>query len=363
MGSGCNHSLKPQGKLTVLSLLDLPALKALWKERRWGQPSWQAFEKAYFEQLACSYEELEAVPSQIVAALRKDVAFFPLEVSQEFLAEDGTLKLLFETHDGLKFETVLMRYSAEGKADRFTVCVSSQIGCPARCAFCSTGTMKWSRNLRAEEIVAQVVYFNRRLKSQGANGARVNNIVFMGMGEPLLNYVEVKQALNMLLDQRKFNLGPRQISVSTVGIVPGIEQLLADQLPTNLAVSLHAPNDELRSRLIPINGSYPLATLFASLDRWTEQTGKAVFYQYVMLRGINDQPEHIQQLADWLKARPARLNLIPYNPGPALQDLDPTEREQIFDFAQRLRAHGLHVLIRHTFGQDIAAACGQLLVR
>jgi 23S rRNA (adenine2503-C2)-methyltransferase len=343
----------------VRSLLDLPALKALWKERRWGQPAWQAFEKAYFEDLCGSYAELNTLPEQIVAELSQEWTFFPLEPSQEYLAEDGTLKLLFETHDGLKFETVLMRYNPPGKPDRFTVCVSSQIGCPARCAFCSTGTMKWSRNLKAEEILAQVVYFNRSLK---ASGARVNNIVFMGMGEPLLNYAEVKRALDTLLEQRKFNLGPRQISVSTVGIVPGIEQILADRLPTNLAVSLHAPNDSLRSSLIPINNSYPLATLFESLDRWTRQTGKDVFYQYVMLRDINDQPEHILQLASLLKDRPARINLIPYNPGPALQDLDATERAQIFGFARNLREHGLHVMIRHTFGQDIAAACGQLLV-
>lgn len=351
--------IKTKGKLRVLSLLDIPALKILWKERRWGQPSWQAFEKAYFEDLCGSYAELHDLPSQVVSALSNEVAFFPLQVSEEFLSTDGTLKLLFETHDGLKFETVLMRYSGAGKADRFTVCVSSQVGCPARCSFCATGTMKWSRNLSAEEILAQVVYFNRRLK---ASGARVNNVVFMGMGEPLLNYAEIKQALDTLLEQRKFGFGPRHITLSTVGIVPGIEQLMADQVSANLAVSLHAPNDELRSSLIPINRSYPLDSLFESLDRWTKQTGKEVFYQYVMLRNINDQPEHIAQLASLLKNRPARLNLIPYNPGPALHDLDATERKEIFAFAQKLREHGLHVLIRHTFGQDIAAACGQLVI-
>lgn len=344
----------------MLSLLDLPALKALWKERRWGQPSWKAFEKAYFEDLCGSYADLQDLPKPIVDTLIREVVFFPLQVSEELRAADGTLKLLFETHDGLKFETVLMRYGGEGKPDRYTVCVSSQVGCPARCTFCATGTMTWSRNLTAEEIVAQIVYFNRRLK---AEGARVNNIVFMGMGEPLLNYSEVKMALDTLLQQQKFGLGPRQISVSTVGIVPGIEQLLSDQVPVNLAVSLHAPNDELRSRLIPVNRTYPLATLFASLDRWTKQTRKNIFFQYVMLKDINDQPEHIQQLASLLKDRPARLNLIPYNPGPSLQDLDATERELIFAFADGLRQQGLSVLIRHTFGQDIAAACGQLVIR
>lgn len=344
---------------TVTSLLDLPALKTRWKAQRWGQPAWQAFEKNYFEQLASSYADLE-LPEPVRAALEADVPFFPLRLTGESAASDGTLKVLFETEDGLKLESVLMRYSGPGKKDRYTVCVSSQVGCPARCAFCATATMKWSRNLRSDEIVAQVLHFNRVLK---ARGARVNNVVFMGMGEPMLNYDAVKAALDLLLQQRKFQMGPRQITISTVGIVPGIERLLADGVKTCLAVSLHAPNDTLRTSIMPINKAYPLADLFAVLDRWTAQSSKDIFYEYVMLRGVNDQPEHIEQLAEWLKDRPCRFNLIPYNPGPGLQELAPTEREQIYAFAEGLRAHGLHVLIRHTFGQDIAAACGQLVVK
>lgn len=343
----------------MISLLDLPALKLLWKERRWGQPAWQAFEKAYFEDLAESFDAL-GLPDKVSEGLLAETEFFPLTPTQQALAGDGTLKLLFRTSDGLNFETVVMRYGGKGKPERFTVCVSSQVGCPARCGFCSTGTMKWSRNLTAAEIIAQVLWCNRYLRPQGA---RVNNIVFMGMGEPMLNYAEVKTALSTLLEQRKFNLGPRQITVSSVGIIPGIESLIADRLPVNLAISLHAPNDELRSRIMPINKSYPLPDLFAAIDKWQAVTGKEIFYQYVMLRGVNDSPEHIQQIAGWLKDRPGRLNLIPYNPGPSLQELDATEREQIYAFARGLREHGLHVLIRHTFGQDIAAACGQLVVQ
>ena len=343
----------------VSSLLDLPALKALWKQRRWGQPAWQAFEKGYFEELWPDYAASTGLPEPVRQALEAEVPFFPLQLAHESRASDGTLKLLFETHDGHLFETVLMCYRA-GKGERYTVCVSSQVGCPARCTFCATATMKWARNLRSDEILAQVIWCNRLLKSQGA---RVNNLVFMGMGEPLLNYEEIKSSLDTLLQQRKFGLGPRHITLSSVGIVPGIERLIADGVPVNLAISLHAPNDTLRSHIVPINKSYPLETLFASLDRWSQNSGKDIFYQYVMLKDVNDRPEHITELAGWLKNRPSRLNLIPYNPGPSLQELDPTERGQIFTFAEGLRAHGLHVLIRHTFGQDIAAACGQLVVQ
>lgn len=353
-------STEPQTEpLTLTSLLD-PALKTLWKQRRWGQPAWLAFEKGFFETLWHDYDDADTLPEPVLEALKAEVPFTPIQPVHESLASDGTLKLLFESVDGHKFETVLMKYSAPNKPDRYTVCVSSQVGCPARCVFCSTATMKWSRNLRTDEILAQVMWCNRHLR---ARGARVNNLVFMGMGEPLLNYDNVKGALDMLLVQRKFGMGPRHITVSTVGIIPGIQQMIADKLTINLAVSLHAPSDQLRSQIIPINKSYPLPKLFAQLDEWTNITGKEVFYQYVMLKDRNDGPEQILGLADWLKDRPARLNLIPYNPGPSLEELDPTEREQIYAFAAGLREHDIHVLIRHTFGQDIAAACGQLVVR
>ncbi|PKL74883.1 MAG: 23S rRNA (adenine(2503)-C2)-methyltransferase, partial [Candidatus Melainabacteria bacterium HGW-Melainabacteria-1] len=322
------------------SLLDLDSLKNHWKARRWGQPAWQVFERGYFEALHDSYADFEDLPAAVLTDLSTEVPFFPLKLAHESIASDGTVKVLFETLDGLKFETVLMRYNTGGR-DRYTVCVSSQVGCPARCTFCATATMSFSRNLRSDEIIAQVLWFNRRLK---ARHAKVQNVVLMGMGEPLLNYEQVKSALDTLLTQRLFGMGPRHITLSSVGILPGLDQLIADKLPVNLAISLHAPTDELRSQIIPVNRAYPLAELFARLDRWTANTGKQVFYQYVMLRDRNDGDTQADQLGELLHKRPARLNLIPYNPGPGLEDLDPSELSRIHAFAARLRSHGLHVL-------------------
>lgn len=343
------------------SLFDIPALKQLWKTRRWGQPAWQTFERGLFVDLWDSYAAMhDSLPAPVREALAAEVPFEPLTCVQQAQSSDGTLKVLFETADGLKLESVLMAYNSPNKPARYSVCVSSQIGCPARCSFCATATMTYARNLRADEIIAQVVWFNRHLIKQGS---RVHNVVFMGMGEPLLNYEAVKQALEGLLTQRYFQMGPRHISVSTVGILPGLEKLLADGLTVNLAVSLHAPNDSVRNQIVPINRAYPIADLMEVLDRWCETYNKDIFYEYVMLRGVNDQPEHARELGELLKNRRCRFNLIPYNPGPGLKELQPTEQEQIYLFADQLREAGLQVLIRHTFGQDIAAACGQLAVQ
>ena len=343
----------------MLSLLDLDALEALWKERRWGLESWRRFEKGFFEELWEDYDRFCELPEALIGHLRDHVPLFPLRCVSQSEAADGTLKLLFETSEGLKLESVLMRYGGEGKPERYSVCVSSQVGCPARCAFCATGTMKWGRNLRSDEILAQVLWCNRWLK---ARGQRVQNLVFMGMGEPLLNCDQVFTAIKALLDQRKFSLGPRRITLSTVGIVPGLERLLASGLPIRLAVSLHAPTDTLRSYIVPINKSYPLDVLMPVLDRWTAAHDKQIVYEYVMLRDLNDGQQQAAELTRLLAGRRAYVNLIPYNPGPGQFELHPSPRERIYAFAERLRAGGIRTIVRHTFGRDIAAACGQLAV-
>jgi 23S rRNA (adenine2503-C2)-methyltransferase len=263
-----------------------------------------------------------------------------------------TSKGLFRLADGSEVEAVLM----EHYGDRNTVCISSQAGCAFACAFCSTGQAGFTRQLEATEIFDQARYFAREL---AAKGERITNIVFMGMGEPFHNYESVMSAVSLLNDGQGFGLGQRHITISTVGLVDKIDAFADEGVQVNLAISLHAPSDDVRNRIMPVNRKFSMDELLAACDRYIEKTNRKVFFEYVMLRGINDSPEDAQELARRMKGHLYHVNLIPYNTTPDAPFAG-TENEDIWKFAAVLDEAGIPTTVRQNMGRDIAAACGQL---
>ena len=295
---------------------------------------------------AAGYDGMTNVPASLRAALAAEVPFSTLTVERESEARDGTVKTLFRTADGKPVEAVLMRY----RDGRRSVCLSSQSGCPLTCTFCATGQMRFGRNLTASEILDQALQF-RRLEP-------VNHCVFMGMGEPMLNLDAVLAAARRLPD---LGITFRRTTISTVGWLPGLTRFVDEvEEPIRLALSLHAADPELRSRLMPVNDRYPLADVVAECRRYVALRGRKVFVEYVMLAGVNDSPEQARQLARLLDPKAFKVNLIPYNPTGAF---DGSSREAIAAFKAVLdRAH-LPATVRLTRGRDIDAACGQLAAK
>ena len=294
---------------------------------------------------ASSYEEMTNLPAVLRERLAAAVPLSTLAVEREARSDDGTVKTLFHTADGRPIEAVLMRY----RDGRRSVCVSSQSGCPLTCTFCATGRMKFGRNLGADEILDQVLHF-RRVEA-------VDHVVFMGMGEPTMNIDAVLAACERLPD---LGVSNRRTAISTVGWVPGIDRLAECELPVALALSLHAPNDGLRSQLMPVNDRYPLAEVLAACERYMAHRRRKVFVEYVMLDGVNDLPEHARELATLLDPRAYKVNLIPYNPTGAYDGSSP---ERIERFRAILAEHRLTATVRLTRGRDIDAACGQLAAK
>jgi 23S rRNA (adenine2503-C2)-methyltransferase len=376
-------------------------LEALMRE--WGQPAFRA--KQIYRQLYVNLAADPASMTDLPAALRERLAAearpgtLTLERVQE--ADGGlTRKALFRLRDGAVLETVLMIYP-----DRATVCVSTQAGCAMGCTFCATGRMGLLRNLTTGEIVEQALWASRELRRwQGAAVApvgkqdagasvgddgqwwggegeafservtqrvgRITNLVFMGMGEPLANYDRWWAAVERLHDPAGFNLGARSMTVSTVGLVPGIKRLAGERLPINLAISLHAPDDELRSEMMPVNKRWPIAELLDATREYTERTGRRVSFEYVLLQGKNDHPHQALALAKLLRGHGApgryrgvpilcHVNLIPWNPVPGAP-LGRSERERVQAFQRVLLDYGVACTVRVERGVAIAAACGQL---
>ena len=291
---------------------------------------------------ARSYAEMTNLPLALRERLEVEVPLSTLSLRTEARSDDGTVKALFDTADGRPVEAVLMRY----RDGRRSVCVSSQSGCPLTCTFCATGQMKFGRNLSADEILDQALHF-RRIEE-------IDHVVFMGMGEPTMNIDAVLAACERLPD---LGVSHRRTAISTVGWVPGIDRLAECEMPVALALSLHAPNDGLRSQLMPVNDRYPLAEVLAACDRYRARRRRKVFVEYVMLDGVNDLPEHARELAELLDPRVYKVNLIPYNPTGAYDGSPP---ERIERFRAILAEHRLTATIRLTRGRDIDAACGQL---
>ncbi len=264
-------------------------------------------------------------------------------------ADGQTEKALFYFADA-QVEAVLMR----NKKGRNTVCVSSQFGCPLACVFCATGKLGFKRNLTTWEIILQVLYFARLLKLEGK---KITNVVFMGMGEPFLNYENVMGAVRILNDRDGFALGARRLAISTSGVVKGIKRLSGERLEVNLAISLHAADDILRSRLMPVNKSYPLTMVLTAVDEYIAKTGRKVMFEYLMIKGINDRPEDCELLAKLMAKRLYFVNLIAYNP---TGSFEASSQKTIEVFKNRLISLGVQANQRYSFGQDIKAACGQL---
>lgn len=262
-----------------------------------------------------------------------------------------SLKVLLELGDGERIESVLLRHG-DG---RRTVCVSAQAGCPLGCKFCATGAMGLKRNLAAGEIVAQVLFFARYLKKE--EGGRATNVVFMGMGEPLLNYDNVMEAVRILNSKDALGIGARRISVSTSGIVPGIERLAKEDLQINLAVSLHSADDAKRSELMPINKKYPLAEVVEAASRFARTKKREVMCEYLLIKGVNDGEEDALALARLMRGGLFVVNLIRYNPTGIFR---PSDSAAIARFKKILLDNGINATQRYSFGQDINAACGQL---
>jgi 23S rRNA (adenine2503-C2)-methyltransferase len=308
-----------------------------------GEPAYRASQVwKWVAAGARSYEEMTNLPLALRRALADAVPISTLSLREEARADDGTVKALFDAGGGLPVEAVLMRY----RDGRRSVCLSSQSGCPLTCTFCATGQMRFGRNLRSDEILDQALHF-RRIEA-------IDHAVFMGMGEPTMNLDAVLEACERLPD---LGVTHRRTAISTVGWVPGIDRLAESEMPVSLALSLHAPNDELRSRLMPVNDRYPLAEVLAACERYRARRRRRIFVEYVMLAGVNDRPEHARELGALLDPRAYKVNLIPYNPTGAYQGSAP---ERIERFRSILAEHRLPATVRLTRGRDIAAACGQL---
>jgi len=343
-----SHSHVPKSILD-LDMAALDAQMAMWGEPRFR--SGQLWQWLYVK-LATDWAEMTNLPKSLRERLAHMYLLDPLMPINEQHAQDGqTEKTLFRLADSATVESVLMRY--EG---RNTVCVSTQVGCPIGCVFCATGQSGFVRNLSAGEIIAQPLYFARRIRQEGQS---VNNIVVMGMGEPLLNYEATWQAIKTWNDRQGFNIGARRITLSTAGYIPGITRLAQEPLQVGLAVSLHAPTDALRSDLVPLNKTYPLAALLEACRAYVSHTGRRITFEYALIDGINDSAAQARHLAALLKGLLCHVNLIPLNPCPGI-DLRPSRPERVEAFQRALEEKGIPVTVRLRRGIDIQAGCGQL---
>ena len=361
-------------KKTDLLSLTLPQLQQWFVER--GEPPFrgkQLFSWLY-QRLVTDFSAMTNLPQSLRSQLAQEASIGPMIVrSEQHSKDDRTRKILLELDDGKLIESVLMLYPPIGESSaRATVCVSTQAGCAFGCTFCATGQMGFDRHLTAGEIVAQVLFFARELRdapwsAKGLPGSapidHITNIVLMGMGEPLHNYDNVLQALRILNSPDGFNLGARHMTVSTVGLVPAIRKLSQEPLQVNLAISLHAPTDELRGQTMPINKKYPLEELLAACKDYIAATGRQVTFEYVLLAGVNDTAEYAHLLGELLVPLKqfAHVNCIPVNATSA--DFKSPSGESIRAFRNILFEHGVSNSVRAERGDDIAAACGQLRTR
>ncbi len=320
----------------------------------WGEPAYRADQIWHwlYRSLAADFQEMTNLSKRLRERLADATLLQTMSPLEERVSADGlTRKMLFALRDDQTIESVLMHYER-----RHTTCISTQVGCALGCVFCATGQSGFVRNLTPGEIVEQVLYFAHLLK---AGGERLTNVVFMGMGEPLANYEATWQAIETLTHDDGFNLGARRITISTVGLAPGIRRLAGEGKQIGLAVSLHASTDELRDKLVPINRRYPLAQLMAACRHYFERTGRRISFEYALIHGINDSPEQARQLAHLLDGLFCHVNLIPLNPVPE-SPYQPSPRGRILAFQAELNRLKVPNTLRVERGVDIRAGCGQL---
>jgi 23S rRNA (adenine2503-C2)-methyltransferase len=356
-----------------------------------GEPAYRAKQLSVwvYQRLAVSWDEMSDLPAAFRQKLAAKIQFHALTPVQGIKAKDGTIKMLFSLPDGKTVETALMKFytgkddqavAAEplpietdgqerlpgsGKAKfRYTVCISTQVGCPIACPFCATGQQGFERNLTAGEIIDQVLYFARLLqdRSKGKEPEKIDNIVFMGMGEPFANYEAVWQAVEMLNAPSGFGLGARSMTISSAGLVPGIKRLSEEKLQVGLAISLHAADNKLRDDLVPVNKKYPLGELISACREYVNSTGRRISFEYAMFAGVNDSVAQADLLSDLIRGLNCHVNLICAN-NVAGQALQSSPRKQVDAFKLQLESRGITCTIRQSRGQDIDAGCGQLRSR
>ncbi|MDO8472457.1 MAG: 23S rRNA (adenine(2503)-C(2))-methyltransferase RlmN [Dehalococcoidia bacterium] len=323
--------------------------------KSWGAPSYHADQlwKWLYRPGVGSFDAMTDLPLQLRARLADKTSLNMLTPVQEEVSRDGeTTKVLFRLRDGDTIESVSMRQPS-GDGERHTVCVSTQAGCPIRCPFCATGQQGFRRDLSAGELVEQVVFFAKSMPDRP-----VTNVVFMGMGEPLINYNATIKAIHVLNSPQGFKLGARHMTISTAGMVPGIKALAKEEVQVGLAISLHASNDRLRDSLVPLNRRYPLKELISACRDYFNATGRRVTFEYTLFQGINDSSRLAVQLAKLIKGTNSHVNLIPANPTPG--GFPPSPRDRIIGFCEELKRNGIGATIRRSQGSEIQAGCGQL---
>ncbi|QAA76242.1 MAG: 23S rRNA (adenine(2503)-C(2))-methyltransferase RlmN [Candidatus Bipolaricaulis sibiricus] len=341
------------GGMDPRDLLDLSRDELAATLASWGDPPFRAQQvwEWVWKHLATDFDQMTSLPTGLRARLAGAFTVAVPGVAGHRSDDQGTEKVLLRLADGQTIETVLIR-----EDNRRTVCISTQVGCPVGCAFCATGRMGYTRDLSAGEIAAQVLHSAREL---GAHGEGLTHVVLMGMGEPLLNYDATLKAIRNLNEGHGFALGARRFTVSTIGVVPGIRRLAGENLQVNLAVSLHAPSDTLRRRIVPSARRWTIRDILAAADAYAEVTGRRVSYEYVLLAGVNDHLYHARALAALLRGRLAHVNLIPFNPAPGLPFQRP-DPQSVDAFRRELIRRGVDATVRRSRGVDIQAGCGQL---
>ncbi len=329
--------------------LDLPALEALVSSL--GEPKFRAeqLHSWIYVRNERDFDKMTNLAKSLRAKLKEHHQVGCLTIADKQVSQDGTIKYLFRLPDGQQVESVLMYFE---ERDVYAVCLSTQVGCAVNCDFCATAKLGFKRNLSVAEIVDQLMYIRHD------SGANVRNIVFMGQGEPLLNYDNLLAAIHII--NKSAEIGMRHITISTSGIVPMIDRLADEDLQLTLAVSLHAPDDETRLKFMPITKKYPIDMLMTSLHRYVEKTGRRITIEYILLAGVNDTVPHAQRLNVLLKRLHCNINLIPYNPIGEEYGYFRPSREDVLAFRDRVYESGHKVTVRIERGTDIAAACGQL---
>jgi 23S rRNA (adenine2503-C2)-methyltransferase len=357
---------------TPISFTELTCAQSSQFVESMGEPAYRAkqLRKWVYQNMALSYDEMTDLPLILRQRLINEIRLHSLEPIQSVTGNDGTIKALFKLTDGNTVESALMYYDTDRGGERHTVCVSTQAGCNIGCPFCATGQQGFERNLTPGEIIDQVLYFAHHLREKDKGDGRTNNkkpervsnVVFMGMGEPLANYTNLWQAIEMLNSKDSFGLGARNMVISTAGLVPQIKQLAREKLQVGLAVSLNASDNVLRNKLVPINRKYPLEQLITACQEYNKLTGRRLSLEYILFNGVNDSVEQARTLAELIRGLKCHVNLIPAN---LTTDVSfrPPPRRVILAFENELKERRVNVTLRERRGQDIEAGCGQLRSR
>jgi len=330
-----------------------------------GQPRYRGRQiyKWIYQKDISSFYEMSDIPKELRRQLDETAVVSIPRVLKQRVSKDGTRKFLMELEDRKRIETVVIP-QGEGRGSRYSLCISTQVGCPISCAFCATGSSGYHRNLQSHEMVGQFLSSRRELKKRLKKNDDniISNVVYMGMGEPFLNYDQVIASVYLLIDPQGINLDQRHITISTSGEVKGIKRLAEEDLQITLAISLHAPNDQLRDQLVPLNRKYPLGQLMEAVEYYLDKTNRRVTFEYIMLDDVNISREHAHELIKMVKPLLANINLIPYNEVETLPFKRPSSNK-VWQFYHWLVEGGLNVTIREERGGDIEAACGQLYVK